>query len=57
MNNRKRERDGDRERQKRKHKREKERNGEKERDGVEGFFKGALKGIAGLVVKPVVGRP
>lgn len=26
-----------------------------ERDGVEGFFKGALKGIAGLVVKPVVG--
>jgi vacuolar protein sorting-associated protein 13A/C len=26
-----------------------------EKDGVGGFFKGALKGFAGLVVKPVVG--
>jgi vacuolar protein sorting-associated protein 13A/C len=26
-----------------------------EKDGVEGFFKGAMKGFAGLVVKPVVG--
>lgn len=26
-----------------------------EKDGIEGFFKGTLKGLAGLVVKPVVG--
>ena len=26
-----------------------------EKDGVEGFFKGTIKGLAGLIVKPVVG--